>query len=233
MVNSDSHAATNGESTFAVILLPGEGAPPAELAGALGSLSEAFEHAAEWLDREDASRAGTVKLAIIEDRGGAISTVWSYPPEHMPATAGAGLVQVFGFDPVHWNPQAARGRVSPSPGSSDRLPSNPPPPPAFRHESYAEGDEPAPTIAVGPPPHREPAGALSRLNARRTLRITWEDRVLRTFLVMSAASLWLTVTLTEPRFLVVFLLALCAGTWWHRLRARASVGSETDIDDWL
>jgi hypothetical protein len=50
---------------------------------------------------------------------------------------------------------------------------------------------------------------------------------------MSAASLWLTVTLTELRFLVVFLLALGAGSWWHRLRARASVGIETDIDDWL
>ena len=232
MVNSDSHAATNGESTFAVILLPGEGAPPAELAGALGSLSEAFEHAAEWLDREDASRAGTVRLAIIEDRGGAISTVWSYPPEHMPATEGAGLVEVFGFDPVHWKPRTLGGRVSPSQGSSDRLPSRPPPPPS-QHESYTEGDEPAPTIAVAPPPHSEQAGALSRLNARRALRITWEDRVLRTFLVMSAASLWLTVTLTEPRFLVVFLLALGAGTWWYRLRARASVGSETDIDDWL
>jgi hypothetical protein len=56
MVHGDNHAATNGESTFAVNLLPGEGAPPVELAGALGSLSEAFEHAAEWLDREDASR---------------------------------------------------------------------------------------------------------------------------------------------------------------------------------
>jgi hypothetical protein len=232
MVNSASHAATNGQSTFAVILLPGEGAPPVELAGALDRLSEAFEHAAEWLDHEDASRAGTVKLAIVENSGGAMSTVWSYPPEHLPASESAGLVEVFGFDPVHWMPRAAGGRVSPSQGSSERLPSSPPPPPTFQYDSYAEGDEPDPTIAVSHPPRREPA-ALSWLSTRRALRITWEDRVLRTFLVMSAASLWLTVTLTELRFLVVFLLALGAGSWWHRLRARASVGIETDIDDWL
>jgi hypothetical protein len=231
MVNSDSHAATNGESTFAVILLPGEGAPPVELAGALRSLSEAFEHAAEWLDREDASRAGTVKLAIVEDCGGAMSMVWSYPPEHLPETEGAGLVEVFGFDPVHWNPRAAC--VSSSQGSSDRLPSSPSPSRAFQHESYVEEDEPDPTSAVAPQAHRESAGALRLLNARRALQIIWEDRISRTFFVMGAASLWLTVTLTEPRFLVVFFLALGAGTWWHRLRARASVGREADIDDWL
>jgi len=230
MVNSDSHAATNGESTFAVILLLGDG--PAQLAGALGSLSEAFEHAAEWLDREDASRVGTVKLAIVEDRGGATSTVWSYPPEHMPASESGGLVEVFGFDPVHWKPRAVGGRVSPQ-GSSDRLLSGPPRPRALQHGSHADGDEPDPTIAVALPPYRVPPGALSRLNTRQALRMAWEDRVLRVFLVMSAASLWLTVTLTEPRFFVVFLLALCAGTWWYRLRARATVGSETDIDDWL
>ena len=231
MVHGDNHAATNGESTFAVNLLPGEGAPPVELAGALGSLSEAFEHAAEWLDREDASRAGTVDLAIVEDCGGAMTTVWSYPPEHSPATEGAGLVDVFGFDPVHWNPPAARG--SSSHGSADRLPNSPFRLPVFPHESYAEEDEPDPTSAVAPPAHREPAGALRPLNLRRALQITWEDRVLRTFFVMCAASLWLTVTLTEPRFFVVFLLALGAGTWWHRLRVRASVGRETDIDEWL
>jgi hypothetical protein len=88
-------------------------------------------------------------------------------------------------------------------------------------------------MAVTVPPYRESAGAWSRLNTRRALRTAWDDRVLRVFIVMSAASLWLTVTLTEPRFFVVFLLTLCAGTWWHRLRARAAVGSETDIDDWL
>ena len=67
MVSSDSHAATNEQSTFAVILLLGEGASPAELAGGLDSLSVAFEHAAECLDRDDASRVGTVKLAIVDD----------------------------------------------------------------------------------------------------------------------------------------------------------------------
>jgi len=232
MVSSDSHAATNEQSTFAVILLLGEGTPPAELAGGLGRLSEAFEHVAEYLDREDASRVGTVKLAIVEDRGGAMSTVWSYPPDHMPAGESGGLIEVFGFDPVHWEPRTLGGRAS-SQGSSDGLLSDPPRPRAFQHESDADGDEPDPTIAVALPPYRVPPGALSRLNTRQALRMAWEDRVLRVFLVMSAASLWLTVTLTEPRFFVVFLLALCAGTWWHRLRVRAAVGSETDIDDWL
>lgn len=233
MVSSDSHAATNEQSTFAVILLLGEGAPPVELAGGLGSLAEAFEHAAECLDREDASRVGTVKLAIVEHRGGAASTVWSYPPEHIPASESGGLIEVFGFDPVHWEPRALGGRASSQGSSYELLSGRPPRPRAFQHESHADGDAPDPTIAASVPPYRESAGALSRLNTRRALRMAWDDRVLRVFIVMSAASLWLTVTLTEPRFFVVFLLALCAGTWWHRLRARAAIGSETDIDDWL
>ena len=45
MANGAGHAATDGKSTFAVILLSGERAP-AELAGALGSFSEALEHVA-------------------------------------------------------------------------------------------------------------------------------------------------------------------------------------------
>ena len=48
MANGAGHAATDGKSTFAVILLSGERAP-AELAGALGSFSEALEHVAARL----------------------------------------------------------------------------------------------------------------------------------------------------------------------------------------
>ena len=97
-----------------------------------------------------------------------------------------------------------------------------------------EEDDPDPAIAVSLLRRSEPARAMSRLNARKALRSTWEDRVLRAFFVLSAVSLWLTVTLTEPRFLVMLFLALGAGTWWHRhRRASASVDSEIDVDDWL
>jgi hypothetical protein len=60
-------------------------------------------------------------------------------------------------------------------------------------------------------------------------RLAWEDRASRVCLIVAVMSVWLTVTLTSPIFLLTLLAAL-SGVWvLHRLRPAASA----DPDDWI
>jgi hypothetical protein len=63
------------------------------------------------------------------------------------------------------------------------------------------------------------------------LRSAWEERVSRACLVLGVVSLWLALTLTDPRFLVLLVLAL-AGLWQRRAARAAAVARDAEIDDW-
>ena len=99
MAEPTRHAAWQKPTSYAVKLLPEPG-PALELAGGFADFLDAFDFASEWLDEEDPAREGKQALAIFETRGEVTAQVWTYPaaPPEQP------LVQLFGFDPVRWNP---------------------------------------------------------------------------------------------------------------------------------
>jgi hypothetical protein len=92
---------------------------------------------------------------------------------------------------------------------------------------------PAPAGVAGNPNankagHRErPSWATARWIAAIT-QLAWDDRASRCCLIAAAASLWLTVALADPIFLVTLLVSI-SGLWVIR-RRRVPV---TDPDDWL
>ena len=105
MAESTRHAAWHEQTSYAVKLLPEPGLQPGlalQLAGGFADFLDAFDFASEWLDEEDPGREGKRCIAIFETRGDVTARVWTYPagpPEES-------LVQLFGFDPVRWNPVA-------------------------------------------------------------------------------------------------------------------------------
>ena len=98
MAEPNRHAAWHPPRSYSVKLLDQD--IPLELARGLTDFLDAFEFAAEWLDREDPTRQGTTRLAIFETRGDVMTEVWTYPA----APPNDQLVKLFGFDPVRWKP---------------------------------------------------------------------------------------------------------------------------------
>jgi len=68
-----------------------------------------------------------------------------------------------------------------------------------------------------------------RLSIIETMRLAWNNRAARGCLVVAALSLWLTVTLTDPTFLIPLLASISALWLLHHRRPPAN----TDPDDWL
>ena len=120
MATDERHAGGETERTYAVQLVAGE-AEPRDLTSGLTEFLAAVDFAFEWLQREDPQRDGTDRLSIIETRDGGRHEVWSYPPSEEPS-AGQELVEVYGFNPVAWQP--------PSPPVQAPRAVPPPPPPA-------------------------------------------------------------------------------------------------------
>ena len=64
------------------------------------------------------------------------------------------------------------------------------------------------------------------------LSAVWADRLSRVCALAGATSIWVTVTLTEPAF-VVPLLAAAFGIWFLRGRRAELREAAVDDDDWL
>jgi hypothetical protein len=75
--------------------------------------------------------------------------------------------------------------------------------------------------------NRRAAATIER--AKRVLAELWGDRISRIYAVTAFVGLWLTTTLTEPSFLVLFTASLLG--LLHRARRRPVAGD--DEDDWL
>jgi hypothetical protein len=206
MAENDRHAAWHNERSFAITLLPEHG-EPTELAGGLIDLLEAVDLATEWLEREDPKRTGTTGVAIFETRNGLKRTVWQYPPEQK--EHGRGLVETFGFDPVGW--------VS---GVHEFTAERPLPTP----QPSAPAPVRAPLLAEPEPPS-EPRASL-----RPLAQAAWDDSVSRVCLIVGAISLWLSLTLTDPRFLALLLLALTGLRWRQGERAASAARAVSDED---
>jgi hypothetical protein len=212
MATDERHAGGETERTYAVQLVAGE-AEPRDLTAGLTEFLAAVDFAFEWLQREDPQRDGTDRLSIIETRDGGRHEVWSYPPSEEPS-AGQELVEVYGFNPVSWQP--------PSPPAQVPRVAPPAPPPAL---------DPAPSEPTVPEP--EPAPPPRHVAGRAAIvawwRAAWDDKASRCCLIVAAVALWLTVGLADPVFLAALGVAL-AGLWMLRDRRRAPA---PDPDDWL
>lgn len=251
MASETRHAAWQTERRFAVRLLP-EGGPPTDLADGLTEFLDAFDLAFEWLNREDPARTGAATLAILETSDGVSAEVWTYPPA--PGN-GQELVARLGFNPLNWagvpgfssderktrlrqrvgatDPRAAEvvsPKVEPAPRAerapsvAPRLPQPVASPeretiPTDRGGAHAESKERA-TV-------RETVVRWIRANARPT----WDDRLARCCLVLAGASLWFSLGLADPRFLVPLLVFLPA-LWWRQRNREATV-PDPDNEDWL
>jgi hypothetical protein len=234
MATNASHAAKQGDKTFSVEVRSGS-EPATVLAEALSEFLDAFDCAMEWLEREDPERTKNLSIDIFATRNGFKEHAWAYPAgagAHAPAETKP-LVELFGFDPVAWQPQArefdsARGE-RPRPVT-----------PSLRQDDFADftdftDDEPeAPPPAVDRPSPGERLDTWlasgGRLRLRRSLLAFWDDKFSRWELILGAILLWLTVTLLAPEFLPS-LLAVVAGLWLGRGR-RAAPASDTS-DDWF
>jgi hypothetical protein len=217
MAQEIRHAAWQTERSFAVRLLPEDG-PPADLASGLTEFLDAFDLASEWVSREDPTRNGAATLAIIETRDGVPEEVWTYPPG--PPVGGQELTARLGFNPLTWVgvPEFnAAERVWPV---ADRAPTVLPstPPPLALLEPEIETTETA------------PAAETPRRSVRTMARAAWDDRLSRCCLIACGLSLWFTVGLADPQFLLP-LLGFGPALWW-RQRDRASA-PEADAEDWL
>jgi hypothetical protein len=228
MAQETRHAAWQTERSFAVQLLP-EGGPPTELASGLTEFLDAFDLASEWVSREDPGRDGGATLAIIETRDGVTAEVWSYPPAQ--PTGGQELIARLGFNPLTWvgvpeysgdeQKSFLQQRVpSVAPSVAPSAPPPPPLPPVVFSEPEPEID------AIDHPPAPE----TRRMSIRVTVRAAWDDRVSRCCLIASGVTLWFSVGLADPQFLLP-LLGFGPALWW-RQRERASA-PEPDVDDWL
>jgi len=214
MAASHSHAGGNNRRSFDVRLLP-EHEQPIELAVGVTDFLEAVELATDWLEREDPGRDGSTGIAVFAQCDGATpEIVWHYPAEDQPVRQRT-LVDTFGFDPVGWVSAVQEFK------GERRLPV---PAPAHLHlvEAPSAGGE-----------LDQEAGR--RRGRRRSLvplaHSAWEyDQVSRACLIAAAVSLWLAVTLADPRFLVLLLLAL-GGLWLRRgRRAEAAAAAANDAE---
>lgn len=217
MAQEIRHAAWQTERSFAVRLVPKDG-PPADLATGLTEFLDAFDLASDWLSREDPAREGTANLAIVETRDGVTAEIWTYPPG--PPVGGQDLTARLGFNPLTWVgvPEfSANERVWPV---ADRAPTAMPstPPPVALLEPEIDVTEPA------------PARETSHRSIRANARAAWDDRLSRCCLIAAGVSLWFSVGLADPQFLLP-LLGFGPAVWW-RQRGRASA-PDTDADDWL
>ena len=126
-----------------------------------------------------------------------------------------------------------------SPVPRTRAPSN-----ETRHEpktAFATGDATQPSSFSAPPassasswpPDAGKSQAADwraiRLSIVETMVLAWNDRAARGCLVVAALSFWLTVTLTDPTFLIPLLASISALWLLHHRRSPAN----TDPDDWL
>jgi hypothetical protein len=221
MAHDTRHAAWQTERSFAVRLLPEEG-PPADLASGLTEFLDAFDLASDWVSREDPARDGTASLEIVETNDGVAQQVWAYTPAQPPAD----------FSPLTWPgvPDfATRERKSRLRERIGPVPVEPTPvvaPPSL------------PLYAVAPPQpeiERTKVAATSRGTPRQWIRTrvraAWNDRLSRCCLIAGGASLWFTVGLADPHFLLP-LLVFAAALWW-RQRNRDTSASEAEPEDWM
>jgi len=225
MAHETRHAAWQTERRFAVRLLPEDG-PPADLASGLTEFLDAFDFASEWVSREDPARDGTAGLAIVETQDGIAEEVWTYTPGQPAAD----------FSPLNW----AAVPEFPHRERKSRL--------RERVERAGPVVERAPTVVrpsppqrpIAPPPEPEPEivrteVAATRETPRQSVRTrvlaAWNDRLSRCLLIASGASLWFSVGLADPQFLLPMLVFLPA-LWW-RERGRDTSPPEPETEDWV
>jgi hypothetical protein len=222
-----SHAAKYDGRTFSVEVLS-TGEPATVLAAALSDYLDAVDCATEWLEREDPARTKVPSVAIFATTHGLREQVWAYPPasEDGAAVEPRRLVDVFGFDPVAWNPPVAehntvRGRPR---ERESRL-----------GDDYVFDARAAAPGEVDSPPASEPLETRLRNGNWRRLReelgTAWGDRLSRWCLILGPVFLWLALTLSEPAYLVPF-LAAGAALWSRRGRRAATVAAD-GVDDWF
>jgi hypothetical protein len=224
MAHETRHAAWQTERRFAVRLLPEDG-PPTDLASGLTEFLDAFDFASEWVSREDPARDGTASLAIVETQDGVTEEVWTYTPGQ-PAPD---------FSPLSWPAvpefpsRQRKSRLRERIGSAvvvERPPAVTPPSPP-----------PRPVFVAPPEPEivrtTEVAAARERPQQwlRTRVRAAWNDRLARVCLIGSGASLWFSVGLADPHFLLPLLVFLPA-LWW-RHRNRDETPAEAEPEDWL
>jgi hypothetical protein len=225
MAVDTSHAAKQYDRTFSVELFS-EVEPATVLVAALSDFLEAVDRATEWLEQEDPARTKKPSLAIFATTGGIREQVWAYPPDSGESDTAEPkrLVELFGFNPVTWNPQG--GGANPVRGRPrEREPS---PPNEHRPAGLVTPAEP------DSPPTSEPVGMRLTTAYMRRLREAlggaWNDRPSRCCLILGSTFLWLTATLLEPAFLVSALAA--ATVLWTRRGHRADAVPD-DVDDWF
>jgi hypothetical protein len=221
-----SHAAKYDGRTFSVEVLS-SGEPATVLAAALSDFLDAVDCATEWLEREDPARTRTPSLAIFATSDGLREQVWAYPPEpaNGATVAPRRLVDVFGFDPVTWNPPVAKSNLERS---------RPPEREPRRSDEHLAAVRAAPLPEVDSAPASEPSEARRADGTRRRLReelgAAWGDRLSQWCLILGPVFLWLALTLSEPAYLVPFLAA--AAALWSRRGRRAAVAPD-GVDDWF
>jgi hypothetical protein len=224
MAHETRHAAWQTERRFAVRLLPEDG-PPADLASGLTEFLDAFDLASEWVSREDPARDGTASLAIVETQDGVTEEVWTYTPGRPPAD----------FSPLSWAAapefphRERRSRLRERVGSAvvvERAPAVVPPSPPPRPVVVAP-PEPEIVRTTEVPAARE----TPRQWLRTRVRAAWNDRLARCCLIGSGASLWFSVGLADPHFLLPQLVFL-PGLWW-RHRNRVEPPAEVEPEDWV
>jgi len=240
MVEGSRHAAWQKERSFAVRLLH-EQDPPSQLAGGFADFLDAFDFAYEWLSQGNTANAVTSSLGIYERRDGNEEKVWAYPPAA--AAEGHGLVGLFGFDPVNWKSPVAE--FTPAKRTIPVSPHSHPP----NVEATAEPEllTPAPSplqratrSAPETPSHRDEQPTLDEpqhehASARSwtagTARSLWDDLISRSLLLLCAASIWLSLTLSDASFLTLLLVGL-PGLWWRRGKLATAASADSDYGDW-
>ena len=222
-----SHAAKYDGRTFSVEVLSSE-EPATVLAAALSDYLDAVDCATEWLEREDPARTKVPSVAIFATTHDSREQVWAYPPE-----SGNGaeveprrLVDVFGFDPVTWNPPVAKPNLEPG-RPAERQPT--------RSDEPVAKLRTAPLVDVDLEPANGRFEAPRTDGARRRLReelgAAWGDRLSKWCLILGPVFLWLALTLSEPAYLVPFLAA--AAALWSRRGRRAAAVAADGVDDWF
>jgi hypothetical protein len=240
MASNARHAAWQTERRFTVKLYPVEGSQT-ELACDLTDFLDAVDCAFEWLNAEDPARTGSTTLAIVETHDGASEEVWTYPPA--PSNTEL-LIGRLGFNPVTWagvpdysvaaHKSRLRERVA---STASRLPLEAPSTPWVSSAIEVErAPAPAPKLALtAPPPVRATVPADVRTTARKWIRtngrIAWDDRSSRVLLILAGATLWFTIGLADPTFLIP-LAIFVAGLWW-RHGHRPEPVADVDADEWL
>ena len=226
MAHETRHAAWQTERRFAVRLLPEDG-PPADLASGFTEFLDAFDLASEWVSREDPARDGTASLAIVETQDGVAEEVWTYTPGQSPA---ADVSPLSWAAPPAFPTKQRKSRLRERVGTAvvvDRAPPVVVPPSPLQLPVVVARPEPTPVRTEEVAAPRESP----RQWLRAWVRTAWNDRLSRVFLIGSGASLWFTVGLADPHFLLP-LLVFMPGLWW-RHRSRDETPREVEPEDWV